>query len=112
MKDSDYYFDSYPEDINTWELETFGLLYLKSTLGRLLFTNGTNLGAQVTLSDLERKATRTNLVLELLPEIPQMSGPKFVYAHIINPHPPYVFNVDGTLNPDAEDTQEREGYPA
>jgi hypothetical protein len=48
----------------------------------------------------------------VLPEIPQIPGPKYVHAHIINPHPPYVFNADGTLNPDAEDTPEREGYPA
>ena len=112
LKDSDYYFDSYPEDINTWELDPFEMLYLKNTLARLLFTNSTELAAQMSLSDIERKAARTNLVLELLPEIPKIAGPKFVHAHIISPHPPYVFNADGTLNPDAEDTPESEGYPA
>ena len=112
LKDSDYYFDSYPEDINTWELDPFEMLYLKNTLARLLFTNSTELAAQISLSDIERKAARTNLVLELLPEIPKIAGPKFVHAHIISPHPPYVFNADGTLNPYAEDTPESEGYPA
>ena len=112
LKDSDYYFDSYPEDINTWELDPFEMLYLKNTLARLLFTNSTELAAQMSLSDIERKAARTNLVLELLPEIPKIAGPKFVHAHIISPHPPYVFNADGTLNPYAEDTPESEGYPA
>lgn len=112
MKDADYYFDSFPEDIDTWEMDPFELLYLKSTLGRLLFTQSTDLGAQVTLTDIERKAARTTLILDLLPEIHQLSGPKFVYAHIINPHPPYVFNADGTLNENAEDTAESEGYPA
>lgn len=112
MKSADYYFDSYPEDINTWEIDPFELLYLKSTLGRLIFTHPTDLGAQVTLTDIERKAARTNLILDLLPEVPQLAGPKFVYAHIINPHPPYVFNADGSINENAEDTPEREGYPA
>ena len=112
MKDADYYFDSYPKDIDTWEIDPFEMLYLKSTLGRLFFTQPTDLGAQVTLTDIERKAARTNLILELLPEFPKLSGPKFVYAHIINPHPPYVFNADGSLNENAEDTPESEGYPA
>ncbi len=44
----------------------------------------------MTLNDLEKKAERTRLILDLLPEIPQMPGPKFIHAHIINPHPPYV----------------------
>jgi hypothetical protein len=112
LKDSDYYLDGYPEEIDTWEMEPFELLYLKTTIGRLLFTHPNDLADQVVLSDIERKAARTNLVLDLLPEIPQIPGPKYVHAHIINPHPPYVFNADGTLNPDAEDTPEREGYPA
>ena len=93
-------------------MDPFEILYLKSTIGILIFEDESDLGAQVTLSDLERKAERTNLILDILPEIPQMPGHKFVHAHIVSPHPPYVFNADGTLNPDAEDTTEREGYPA
>ncbi|MBG0788183.1 MAG: hypothetical protein H0S79_24105, partial [Anaerolineaceae bacterium] len=112
MKGSDYYFASYPEDIDTWEMDPFELMVLNSTIGRLLFTQSTDLGAQVTLTDIERKAARTTLILDVLPEVPELSGPKFVYAHIINPHPPYVFNADGTINENAEDTPEREGYPA
>ncbi len=112
MKESDYYFSKYPDDIGAWALDPFDILYIRSTIGTLIFENKSDLGAQVTHSDLERKAYRTTLILDLLPEIPQIPGPKFVYAHIINPHPPYVFNADGTLNPDAEDTPESEGYPA
>ena len=112
LKSSDYYLAGYPEDIEAWNLDPFEILYLKSTLGVLIFEGKTDLGAQVTLNDLEKKAERTLLILDLLPEIPQMSGPKFIHAHIINPHPPYVFNADGSLNPDAEDTPSSEGYPA
>lgn len=112
FKSSDYYMEGYPKNIETWNLDPFELLYLKSTLGILVFEGGTDLGEQVTLSDLEQKAEKNRLILELLPEIPQMSGPTFVHAHIISPHAPYIFNADGTLNPDAEDTPASEGYPA
>lgn len=35
--------------------------------------------------------------LQLLPEVAAMSGPKFVFVHILAPHPPFVF--DGFGNP-------------
>ncbi len=39
---------------------------------------------------------RTLFILEKLPQIPiKISGPKFVYAHLIIPHPPYVFGPHG-----------------
>ena len=112
MKSFDHYYDTYPEDLNTWYMNPFEILYLKSTIGILVFEDKSELGVQVTLSDLERKAERTNLILDVLPDIPRIPGPKFVHAHIVSPHPPYVFNADGSLNPDAEDTTEKEGYPA
>lgn len=32
---------------------------------------------------------------EKLTQIPRISGPKFVFAHIISPHPPFVFDATG-----------------
>ena len=32
---------------------------------------------------------------ETLTELPKLSGPKFIFAHIISPHPPFVFDRDG-----------------
>jgi len=35
-----------------------------------------------------------------LTEIPQTPGPKFIFAHILAPHPPFVFDEDGNpVNP-------------
>jgi hypothetical protein len=111
MKHFDYYFDEYPGDIDTWSLNSFEILYLKSTIGVLIFEDDAELGAQVTLSDLEKKAERTLLILDVLPEIPSIPGPKFIHAHIISPHKPYVFNADGTLNMDTEEIEDSVGYP-
>jgi hypothetical protein len=110
MKHFDYYFSGYPDNIDTWSIDPFELLYLRSTIGLLLFEDKVEIGEQVALSDLEQKAERTRLILEVLPEIPDLPGPKFIHAHIISPHPPYLFNPDGSINPDAEDVDPLEGY--
>jgi hypothetical protein len=62
---------------------------------------------------------------EQLRKLPEISGPKFIFAHILTPHPPFVFAADGTpLEPshsysigDGDDykgswQEYRVGYPA
>ncbi len=111
MTESDLYFDSYPNNMSTWGMDPFEIMVLKSTVGILFFEENVDLGRQATLSNLERKAERTYLLLDMLPKIPELSGPKFIHAHFINPHPPYIFNPDGTINPNAEEIKEKVGYP-
>ncbi len=36
-------------------------------------------------------------IFEHLEELPDLEGPKFVFAHIISPHPPFVFGRNGQL---------------
>ncbi len=110
MKHFDYYFDEIPDNIDTWSLDPFEILYLRSTLGILLFEVETDIGAQVTLSDVERTAKRTQVILDVLPELPRLPGPKFVHAHILPPHPPFIFNADGSLNENPDEVDPIEGY--
>jgi len=110
FKHFDYYFDEAPDLINSWSIDPFEILYLKSTIGILLFENDVELGSKVTGSELEKKAQRTKTILEILPEIPELSEPTFTHAHFITPHPPFIFNADGTLNPNAENVDPIEGY--
>lgn len=42
---------------------------------------------------------RVLYVLAELARLPQTPGPKFVFGHIVSPHPPYVFNADGSVAP-------------
>jgi hypothetical protein len=35
--------------------------------------------------------------LQKLDEVPDLPGPKYVFAHILLPHPPFVFNADGSF---------------
>ncbi|MGH2429031.1 MAG: hypothetical protein ACRDGV_09145 [Candidatus Limnocylindria bacterium] len=47
--------------------------------------------------------------LDRLEEIPSLPGPKFVFAHLLLPHDPYVFDVDGSFM-DREQVAEQ-GHP-
>jgi hypothetical protein len=37
----------------------------------------------------------TLFVFRKLPEIPQLEAPTFTFAHIVSPHPPFIFGKDG-----------------
>ncbi|MBN1211188.1 MAG: hypothetical protein JXA92_01300 [candidate division Zixibacteria bacterium] len=44
---------------------------------------------------------RLNYILDKLPDIYEVTSPKIVFAHILSPHPPFVFGPDGEeLQPD------------
>jgi hypothetical protein len=48
--------------------------------------------------DTHRKTLR--FIFESLMEIPDIAGPKFVFAHVTAPHPPFVFDKNGNpINP-------------
>jgi hypothetical protein len=38
---------------------------------------------------------QTLFILNKLPDLPKTQAPKFVFAHILVPHPPYIFSPDG-----------------
>ena len=51
------------------------------------------------LLDNPRALHRDNVLftLEAIPKtMAEVPGPKFVYAHVVSPHPPFVFTADGT----------------
>jgi hypothetical protein len=39
--------------------------------------------------------------IDAVGKLAAMPGPKFVFAHVVCPHPPYVFLRDGSLNPES-----------
>ena len=71
----------------------FEILYVRTTLGRLLDDAGLLARFQYTPEDRKRELILFDL--EKLQEIPRMPGPKFVFAHLVIPHQPFVFGPDG-----------------
>lgn len=48
-------------------------------------------------------------VLDQLLKLPQVPGPKFIFAHLVVPHPPYVFGPEGEFTD--YDLSAKVGYP-
>ena len=98
--DSDIYIDK-PLDPIIYYVDPFEQLFIEGSLARPLLDYYVSLDlGEIKYFDTpnEMKAQRIRMVLDHLNLIPQMNGPKFVYAHILMPHPPHVFNIDGSVN--------------
>ena len=85
---SDYYLHPQPGA----RLNEFEYLLLQTTLFRVLLDS-----RALTLTDAtsEQFRERTSFAFEKLKTLPSLKGPKFVFAHIIIPHPPFVFGPNG-----------------
>ena len=62
--------------------------------------------------DGERYRERTGLVFNSMDDLARMPGPKFVFIHIIPPHPPFIYGPDGTPTDPAPFLDENRRYPA
>ena len=74
------------------QLNEFEALLMETTLARLI-QDGNRFGMQA--SGSERFRERTLFALDQMDELSHIEGPKFVFVHIIAPHPPYVFGPTG-----------------
>jgi len=91
-------------------------MLLKSSLGILIYDFPTKLGLKPQMlldGAFISHRERIQYTLSTLPELTAQAGPKFVFAHILAPHEPFVFDRDGnftsrnqpfTLNGDMEYT--------
>jgi hypothetical protein len=89
----------------------FEVMLIK-TSGALLIADATIKLPELLTPDLDspRKVQRQRIlyILDTLPKIPRLPGPKFVFAHIVSPHSPYLFGADG--GPVERDIGGKQGY--
>jgi hypothetical protein len=89
LRDADYFLG--PE-YSQGRLNEFEYLLMETTFARLL-QDGNRFGMQNSGSELFRE--RTLFALDKLDKLSYIPGPKFVFVHLIVPHPPYVFGPTG-----------------
>ena len=64
------------------------------------------------LATFNRYRERSQFVLDTLPTLAQRDGPQFVFAHLIVPHPPFVFAEDGSHSDSLSFLNAKDQYPA
>jgi phosphoglycerol transferase MdoB-like AlkP superfamily enzyme len=106
----------YQPPILSGDLNIFEIYYLQQTPLNLFLRKYFDMDAL--LSQIYRERTLT--LLDHLPDASAMDGPQFVFAHIVQPHPPFVFDANGnpanwreyTLPGDDYNPAMRTGYSA
>ena len=88
LDDADYYLSPQP---NSFALNEFEYLLIDTTFARII--QDARLGEQEAGTELYRE--RTLFALDKLDKLSYIKGPKFVFVHLIIPHPPFVFGPTG-----------------
>ena len=88
LDDADYYLS--PQS-NSSALNEFEYLLIDTTFARII--QDTRLGEQEAGTELYRE--RTLFALDKLDKLAYIKGPKFVFVHLVIPHPPFVFGPTG-----------------
>ena len=101
-EDNPYFRSSLPE---TWLLNPFEGLLLETTAVSALFDLVTLLrGSYIeAVADPLHGVHRARIAytLDAISDVPKMQGDIFVFAHVVAPHPPFVFGPNGeSVNPD------------
>jgi hypothetical protein len=86
---------------NEFEAELFQTTFLKLFYDIPQLIPGFN-PARLEQTEYNEHYLQTLYILEELKHVPDIPGPKFVFAHILVPHTPYIFTPDGKflMNPD------------
>ncbi len=106
ITDADVYLSPFP----VWsEMTGFETLLIRTTPARHFEDLGWINLDQI---DGQRYRERTRLILNSMDELAHMPGPKFVFIHIISPHPLFVFGPDGTYTDPAAFLDEDNRYTA
>jgi len=90
IQDADIYYS--PEN-DHGILNGFESLLLESTMFRVVDDILSVEGDPLNKTDEKRQ--RTLFVLDKIEDVPIIRGPKFVFVHLIIPHPPYIFGSNG-----------------
>jgi len=84
---------------NFWSLNAFESTFLNTTLARV-FYDISILSSEIVIEKTIETPYRLHRLtilntIDHLPDFAEKEAPYFVFAHIVSPHPPYIFGLDG-----------------
>jgi hypothetical protein len=95
-----------------WQISPFEVMLLESTAFRLVFDSRYLLVERsFNTNPFASHISRQLFMLDSLTEIPANPDPTFTLAHILLPHPPYVFGPDGEIVTDTRFYGGKNGEP-
>jgi len=121
LEDADLYLYPASQSSALSRITPFEAMLIKTT-ALFLLTDSQALFSQSIAQDANNPHyNRVVYTLSALEKLPYQTQPKFVFAHIVVPHPPYVFNPDGSMQTDSgfyirgwgspiDDQHEYDGY--
>ena len=103
IRNADYYWsldnDVIPQVTSLWKLNAFESLLLESTALRVIYDLHiftTDTFRQIVISpEYQAHRERVLYTFSRLDDVAEMDGNYFVFAHIVSPHPPFVFDAMG-----------------
>ena len=101
IRNADLYFAPDPSDLVSGQggiqLNSFETLFLDTTAAKAWFDLQQKSGQTALQAPYFEHRSRILFTFEKLAEIPHMDGAHFVFAHVIVPHPPFVFGANGEV---------------
>jgi hypothetical protein len=93
LEDADMYFFSQPRTV--FALNEFEVLTLRTTLVRAAQEAGL---VRYDAQEYDRQRERSQMALTALPSLHEAGRPRFVFVHLLEPHPPFVFDANGAVD--------------
>ena len=106
MKDADIYLSPRPTSLASAQvglgINPFEAMLLQTSIGRAVIDGRVKLN-QLTGAHIPdpNKGFRDLILFDFdeMGSVPKIPGPKFVWIHVMSPHPPYIFTADGGIAP-------------
>jgi len=104
LSDSDIFYGIAPDSLVEMRLNPFEALLLRNSAA--IIPEGLGIKYLKTFNPLEKFIYSNDVeiiqnILDKLPGTASQENPKIVFAHIVKPHPPYVFSSDGSILTDS-----------
>jgi len=96
-RDADLFIEPTPDSFFSLQLSVFEYIFLDTTAIHPFMQQPYFLRSKYV-----HNYNRILFVLDELPRLAKVKGPKFVYVHMLIPHPPNIFLADGSMNLDTD----------